>query len=221
MTAAPSRPTEPEPAAPSPATPAPPASVDRLLPCPPFPPPRPPRDARTVAARTWRRSWPWLAAAAVVVLVVVSELGLLQGRIRADLARLRDAADVPQLTRTEAAPPLPAIPVVAPAAAGDVAAVRLRILDPPCAPAGACTVLVAADRRTGASGTPVPWTVVAVDRCRGSVVPLGTGVTPAASGSYGVATVLVPSGRALALLAVTTAPARAASAALPIGGGPC
>jgi hypothetical protein len=225
MTAAPSRPTEPEPAAPSPATPAPPTPTptpaDRLIPCPPFPPPRRPRDARTVAARTWRRTWPWLAAGAVVVLVVISELGLLQGRIRADLARLRDAADVPELTRTAAAPPLPAIPVVAPAATGDVAAVRLRLLDPPCAPHGACTVLVAADRRAGAAAAPVSWTVVAVDRCRGSVVPVGTGVTPAAPGSYGVATVLVPSGRALALLAVTTAPARAASTALPIGAGPC
>jgi hypothetical protein len=158
---------------------------------------------------------------AAVVLVVITELGLLQGRIRADLARLRDAADGPEVVRTVSTPPLPAIPVVAPAAAGDVAAVRLRLLDPPCAPAGTCSVLVAVDRTPGAPATPAPWTVLAIDRCRGSVVPLGTGVVPAASGSYGVATVPMPAGRALALLAVTAAPARAASTALPIGSGPC
>jgi hypothetical protein len=225
MTAAPSRPADPDPdpdpIAPSPRGPAPPAPADRLLPCPPFPPPGRPRDARAVAARTWRRTWPWLAAVAAVVLVVITELGLLQGRIRADLARLRDAADVPEVVRTASAPPLPAIPVVAPAVAGDVAAVRLRLLDPPCAPAGTCRVLVAVDRTARSSPTPAPWTVLAIDRCRGSVVPIATGVVPAASGAYGVATVPVPAGRALALLAVTTGPARAASPALPIGSGPC
>lgn len=221
MTTAPSRPADPSPPAASPGEPARPAPADRLLPCPPFPPPRRPRDGRAVATRTWRRTWPWLAAVAAVVLVVVTELGLLQGRIRADLARLRDAADVPEVVRTASTPPLPAIPVVAPAGAGDVAAVRLRLLDPPCAPGDTCSVLVAVDRAPGAPATPAPWTVLAVDRCRGSVVPLGSGVAPAASGSYGAASVHVPAGRALALVAVTTAPVRAASTALPIGSGSC
>jgi hypothetical protein len=156
---------------------------------------------------------------AAVVLVVGVELGLLQDRIEADLARLHAAGGAPAATDTAPLPALPPVPVIAPPAAGDVDAVRLRVVDPPC-PAGAtCTVLVGVDRRPGAVAVPTPWTLVVVDRCRGEVVPLASGTSPAAA--YGTATALVPPGRALALIAVTDGPARAASAAVPIGEGPC
>ncbi len=223
MTAAPSRSACPDPT--EPAEPAAshthPAPADRLLPVPPFPPPRGPRTPAAVAGRAWRRTWPWLAAVAVVVLVVTTELVLLQGHIRADVARLRDAAAAPVARPSATAAPLPAPPVVAPPAAGDVSAVRLRLLDPPCSPAGPCTVVVGVDRRPGAPAAPVSWTVLGADRCRGTLVTLGSGLTPAPTGALGVATVPLPPARALALVAVTAGPARAASAAVPLGAGPC
>lgn len=207
MTAAPSRPPGSDP--------------DHLLTTPPFPPPRRREDLRTTVSRAWRRTWPWLAAVVLVVLVVLTELALLQGRIRSDVARLRDAADVPSPRPTATALPLPPVPFVAPAAAGDVAAVRLRLLDPPCAAGGPCTVVVAIDHGPGAPATPTTWTVVAADRCRGTQETLGSGTTPAAAGAYGIATVALPPGRALALAAVTAPPARAASAPATVGTGPC
>jgi hypothetical protein len=152
---------------------------------------------------------------------VVTELGLLRGHIQTDLSRLRDAAGAPSTASTASSPRLPAVPVVAPAAAGDVTAVRARLLGPPCAPAGPCTVVVGIDRRSGAPTAPTPWAVLATDRCRATVVPLGDGSTPAAAGAYGMAAVRLPPGRALAVLVVTGAPSRAASAPLPIGAGPC
>lgn len=202
-------------------TPAPGASdTDRLLPTPSFPPPRRRRDLGTTAARAWRRTWPWLAALAVVVLVVVTELTLLQGRLRADLARLRDAAGSPT-TATAAPGALPPVPVPAPPAAGDVAGVRLRVLDPPCAPGGTCTVVVAVDHRGAAPAAPAAWRVLAVDRCRGTTTDLGAGGTSAVPGAWGIVTVTLPAGRALALVVVTTSPDRAAAAPTPIGAGPC
>jgi hypothetical protein len=113
------------------------------------------------------------------------------------------------------------VPVVAPAAAGDVLAVRLRLLHPPCTPGGSCAVVVGVDRRPGAPATPTPWTVLAADRCGGGTTPVGTGVTPADAGAYGVVTVVLPPTPALAVVAVTTGPSRAASAPLPLGAGPC
>lgn len=199
--------------------PGPSTPEDRVLPVPSFPPPRPRRDLRTAGIRAWRRAWPWLVAFAAVVLVVAAELGLLQERIQSDLARLRDAGGAPAPAAT-APVALPPLPVVAPAAAGDVAAVRLRLLDPPCTPGTACTVVVGVDRRPGAVAAPTPWRLLAADRCRGGLVPLGAGSTPAAPGSYGVATVVLPPGPALALVAETPEPS-AASAAVPIGAGPC
>jgi hypothetical protein len=155
------------------------------------------------------------------VVVVVTELGLLQGRIETDLARLRDAAGVPTAPASVPGPTLPAIPVVAPASAGAIAAVRLRVLDPPCAASGPCTVVVGVDRFPGAVAAPVPWTLLVLDRCRGTLVPLGAGVTAVTGGDYGVATVALPPGPALAVLAVTAEPSHAASPAVSIGAGPC
>jgi hypothetical protein len=206
------------PASTTPASTSPATPPDRRLPTPAFPPPRRRPGVRGVAARAWRRGWPWLAAVLAVVLVVVTELGLLQTRLRADLARLHDAGGVPAAAPA-AVPTLPPLPVVAPAADGDVTGVRLRVLHPPCASGGGCTLLVGVERRPGAPATPTPWTVLAVDRCRGGATPVGTGVT--ADDGYGLVTVALPPGAALAVAAVTTGPARAASVALPIGAGPC
>ena len=220
MTAARSRPAA-EPTPPPPAPTGEPVRPDRVLPAPPFPPSRRPGAGRAAGLRWWRRTWPWLVAVAAVVLVVVSELGLLQGRLAADLSRLRDAAGSPTVPVTAPTPALAAVPAVAPAAGGDVSAVRLRLLDPPCAPGVPCTVVVAVDHRPGVAPTAASWTVLAADRCRGTVAPIGAGVTPATPGGYGVATVLLPPGRALAVLAVTAPPSSAASAAVPLGAGPC
>ncbi|GAA4881561.1 hypothetical protein [Actinomycetospora straminea] len=221
MTTAPGRPRGPlPPAAASPVDrPAPALPADRLLPTPAFPPPRPARDVRATGARLWRRTWPWLAAVAAVVLVVALELGLLQDRIEADLARLHAAGGAPAPTDTVPLPALPPVPVIAPPAAGDVAAVRLRVVDPPCRPGATCTVLVGVDRHPGAVAGSPAWTLLAVDRCRGVFVPLASGasqVTPTAS-----VAAPVPPGRAFALVAVTDGPSRAASPAVPIGAGPC
>ncbi|MDD7965876.1 hypothetical protein [Actinomycetospora lemnae] len=219
MTTAPGRPHGPLPPAADVDRPAAALPADRVVPAPSFPPPRPPRDVRAGAARLWRRTWPWLVAVAAVVLVVGVELALLRGRIEADLARLHAAGGAPAPSDSVPLPALPPVPVVAPPAAGDVDAVRLRVVDPPCRPGAACTVLVAVDRRPGAVAVPSPWTLVVADRCGGGVVPLASGTSPGTA--YGTATALVPPGRALALVAVTDGPSRAASEPVAIGAGPC
>ncbi|HSK59426.1 MAG TPA: hypothetical protein VK935_10270 [Actinomycetospora sp.] len=219
MTTAPGR--SPGPLLPSADVDRPAAAVpaDRVVPAPAFPPPRPPRNVRATGARLWRRAWPWLVAVAAVVLVVVVELALLRGRIEADLARLHAAGGAPPPSDTVPLPAVPPVPVIAPPAAEDVDAVRLRVVDPPCRPGATCTVLVGVDRRPGAVVEPSSWTLVVADRCRGEVVPLASGTSPATAS--GTATALVPPGRALALVAVTDGPSRAASTAVPIGAGPC
>lgn len=201
--------------------PAPTIPADRVVSAPSFPPPHRPRDLRTTGVRLWRRAWPWLVAVAAVVLVVATELGLLRDRIQADLARLQAAGGAPTTTSTVPVPALPPIPVIAPPAAGDVGTVRLRVVDPPCRPGAACTVLVGVDRHPGTVAAPSPWTLLAADRCRAELVSLASGTAPATAGSWAATTVVVPPGPALALLAVTPEPSRAASAAVPIGAGPC
>ncbi|WP_026204479.1 hypothetical protein [Actinomycetospora chiangmaiensis] len=192
---------------------------DRVLAAPVFPPPPTRPGVRTSLRRGWRRTWPWLVALLAVVVVVGAELGLLRGRIATDLARLAAAGAAPTAVPTTGG--LPPVPRPAPAAAGDVSGVRLRVLAGPCEPARPCTVAVGVDRRDGTAPTATPWTVVVVDRCRGLTTTSPGATTPPGSGTYGVTTVPLPDSPAIALLAVTDGADRAASAATPVGGGPC
>lgn len=109
-----------------------------------------------------------------------------------------------------------------PLSAGPVHGVSVQA--PGCVLGAACTVrvTVATDPATGAA--PVSWRVGVVDRCgrRTSWSPV-TSVTPLTGWTsvYATTTVTLPRVHRTALVARTTAPARAASHLLPLPGGHC
>ena len=109
----------------------------------------------------------------------------------------------------------------APAAAGSVAAVDLRPLAQ-CAPAAPCTLRLLVRLVPGADPQTVTWSYQLVDRCTGAAttVPGGTVTVPAgAQRAAAVGTVALPDQRSVAVLAVTSSPATAASA--PVSAGSC
>ncbi len=191
---------------------------DGVLPAPIFPPERARGSAAATFRRVWRRAWPWLVALAVVVLVVVAELALLQERIGEDVARLRAAGGAPTTSTVPAPRGLPPVAQQAPPASGAVSGVRLRALDPPCTAGRVCGLVVGVDR---VSPGPTTWSLVVVDRCAGTATTAPGASTPGTPGALGIATVVLPPAPALAVVAVTETPARAASLPLTIGSGPC
>ncbi|MCD2195205.1 hypothetical protein LQ327_17700 [Actinomycetospora endophytica] len=177
----------------------------------------------------WRRTWPWLLALAVLLLVVGGEVALLKGRIAGDLQALRTAGAPAASTTVAPAPagrPAAPVPVVAPPAAGPVVGVDLRAVPPPCTPGASCPVRVLVS--LGATGAVRPdvvaWHLEVVDRCSGTHNVLPTGRVPVPVGAtevYGLADPVLPPGRSLALLAVVDTPARAAAPGLLVGSTTC
>ncbi|RBY81268.1 hypothetical protein DQ239_01240 [Blastococcus sp. TF02-09] len=182
--------------------------------------PRPP-DGGPRAGRAGRRIGAWLLSLVVLGAAVVAEVVLLGDTIRTDIELLLDAGRSGEQPVDEPEPDgLPVVPP-APAAAGSVTGVDLRALAP-CAPGTPCTVRVLVGLVPSAEPRTVAWSYRVVDRCTGvsTTVPGGTvAVPPQADRAAVVADVPLPALPGLALLAVTDAPAVAASA--PVDAGSC
>jgi hypothetical protein len=173
---------------------------------------RPRAVARTVLARTWK----WVLSIAVLAAVILIEIAFLRDQISRDIQTVLDAGrSGSAATDTPALPPVDA---PAPAAAGTITAVDLRALEP-CTPGGTCQVRVQVVLQPRPEPQTVTWTFQVVDRCtrHTTTAPGGTvTVLPDGDRADAVSTVAVPPGDALAVLALTSGPTTAASAALPV-----
>jgi hypothetical protein len=102
---------------------------------------------------------------------------------------------------------------LAPSSAGDVTAVSILPLPRSCTPGASCTVTVRVDLAAHPEEM-VGWVLEVIDRCTGrrteiEVHPIAA--PPSFVYVYSPTTVLVPASSASAIIALTTAPAHAAS----------
>lgn len=172
--------------------------------------------ATSAGAQGWSvasRFWKWAVSVTVLVVVLLVEYGFLHERIAADVAELL-AGDRRAPQAEVAVLPVPAPP--APTSAGDVATVQVRALSP-CSPGTGCAVRV----HVGLVSRPLPvlvrWDARIEDVCSGAEATVvgGSVIVPAHADRADVVDRLVlPDGAALAVTAVTTSPAVAASAPL-------
>jgi hypothetical protein len=154
----------------------------------------------------------WAVAVAVLLAVLLVELTLLRGRIAQDIELLLEAgraADTPTVSE----PPAPAVVPPAPASAGVVLGVDVRALGR-CVPGTPCEVRVLIRLAPDDSSHRVGWIFRMVERCTGWASDLPGGelaVQPGVQVAAAVLTVPLPAGKALAVMALTDAPAIAAS----------
>lgn len=164
--------------------------------------------SRTRTSSTGR----WAVAVAVLLAVVLVELTVLRGRIAQDIDLLLEAGRAADAT-TDSEPRAPAVVPPAPASAGVVLGVDVRALGR-CVPSAPCEVRVLIQLAADASSHRVRWNFRVVERCTGWVADLPGGelaVEPGGRAAAAVVTVPLPAGQALAVMAVTNAPAIAAS----------
>jgi hypothetical protein len=171
-----------------------------------------------------RRAAAWLLSLLVLSVLVVLEVVLLRDDLSTDIDELlragRSGSESPAAPSPAA--PSPAAPTVAepaPPAAGRVTAVDLRPLAP-CAPDAPCAVRVLVRLVPGAADQVVTWSYRIVDPCTGAAgtAPGGSVTVPAQGRSAAaVGSVALPALPAVALFAVTDAPAIAASPPVVVG----
>ncbi|MGY1634601.1 hypothetical protein ACI784_23115 [Geodermatophilus sp. SYSU D01186] len=166
-----------------------------------------------------RRIGAWLLSVLVLAGVVTLEVVLLRDDIATDIALLLDAGR--SGSEPSAAPEPDGLPVVppAPAAAGAVAGVDLRPLAA-CAPDAPCDLRLLVELVPGPEAQVVTWSYRVVDRCTGATetAPGGTVTVPAGgTRAAAVGTLPLPAHPAVAVIAVTDAPAAAASAPVLVG----
>lgn len=180
---------------------------------------RPVARAPRTSGSAGRRIGAWLLSILVLSGVVASEVVLLRDDITADMNLLLDAGRGGDQPSTAPAPDGPPIAASAPAAAGNVVAVDLRPLAR-CAPGAPCTVRLLVQLVPSAEPQTVTWSFQVVDGCTGSPgsAPGGTvTVPPHADRAAAVGVVALPPLDRVAVVAVTDAPAAAASAPLVVG----
>jgi hypothetical protein len=171
----------------------------------------------------------WGPAAAVLAaglgLVVLTLVWLAGFSHRSPLAALpathtqATAAPAPAPTRNPATPAPTAAGI--PASAGDVQAVKMTP-EGQCAPGAACSIRVDLTLNRLPASEAVSYVFDIKDRCTGATSEVGGSSIPAQQGwtsAWGVSQVTLPAARALDVVAVTTAPARAASPPLTVGAG--
>jgi hypothetical protein len=200
-----------------------------------------PSGVRPFTRRAWHRRRASRLGRLVLpglIVVVLGALGWLGGpRAWSELHRAWETFFPPTPTTQPAparpvAPSPPAattprpIPAPGPAAAGPVTAVTVQRLQATCASGQVCPVRVYVRLNQQPVAQNVAWTFQVVDRCTGAAVTRpGVEVTARAGWSYvyGLTYLQLPRGPALAVVAVTSAPARAASPPLlvPPRGGSC
>ncbi|MDV2476186.1 hypothetical protein F8M49_14050 [Rhodococcus zopfii] len=101
-----------------------------------------------------------------------------------------------------------------PAAAGPITQVAATFANGACEAGRSCTMRVDVGVDPGANVAAVTWNLTVYDRCTGVVQPGGdvtVPVPPGAREAYGIGNVALPPDSALAVAAVTTAPAASAS----------
>ncbi|SOC49649.1 hypothetical protein SAMN05660748_2380 [Blastococcus aggregatus] len=179
--------------------------------------PRPPRRPRPAG----RRIGAWLLSLVVLGAVVTAEVVLLGDDITSDIDLLLDAGRGGERPPDEPEPD--GLPVVAPApaSAGSVVAVDLRRLAS-CATGAPCTVRLFVRLLPSPEPQVLTWSYRVVDRCTGASTSVPGGslpVAPQADRVAVVAEVPLPPLAGVALIAVTEAPAAAASA--PVSTGSC
>ncbi len=183
----------------------------------PSPAPRPPRRRRPRG----RRVGAWLLSLVVLGAVVTAEVVLLGDDITADIDLLLDAGRAGEEPADEPEPDGLPVAAPAPASAGNVVSVDLRPLAS-CAPGAPCTVRLLVRLVPSPEPQVLGWSYRVVDRCTGAstAVPGGSvPVAPQADRVAVVAEVPLPPLAGVALIAVTEAPATAASA--PVSAGSC
>lgn len=169
--------------------------------------------------RVWQR--PLAIAIAVVVTAVALgvELVLLLPRVVREIGALSPGTSTAQAAPVRpTSPALRAVPTLAPRIAGAVQAVDVRPLRS-CTPGSTCPVRVVIALTASNRPTTVSWSVAVVDRCTGRVTRHPEGRLGAARREVsvvGYADVAIPKGHPVALVAVTSTPAAAASRAVPV-----
>jgi len=171
-----------------------------------------------------RRIGAWLLSVVVLAAVVLLEVAVLRDHIATDIRLLLGAGRSGSASSSPPEPDGPPIVPPAPAAAGSVTAVDLRLLAP-CAPGAPCTMRLLVRLVPAADPQVVTWSYRIVDRCTGATVTdtaPGGSVTVPAGGERAAAlgTVTLPAAHAVAVVAVTDAPAAAASPPAIVGSCP-
>ena len=120
---------------------------------------------------------------------------------------------------------LPDLPILGPPSAGEVAAVSVEPLSTGCSPGATCTVTVRVDLSAHPLET-VGWVLEIIDRCNGRRTEIEARPMTAPPWFvyvYSPTTLLIPATSASAIVALTTAPAHAASTPLliPRGAASC
>jgi hypothetical protein len=188
-------------------------------------PPRLPHDRRPLTRGPVQRRW--LVAAGTVLVLAAAGAGVL-----AVSQHRQEAAETPGASRTSPPPPVarsparhstaPAAPTaVAPRSAGFVNAVVLTPVDP-CQPGASCPVRVTIKITAHDDVKHLTWGFVLVDPCTGTRtdVPGGSMIAqPSWQHIYTTTRVPLPQRRSVALVAMTTAPVRAASAPVSVPAG--
>ncbi|HKC26418.1 MAG TPA: protein kinase [Jatrophihabitans sp.] len=193
--------------------------------------PPPPRSAFTSARRLSRADWRtrrrrrrvgWTLVIALLVLAAVGVLA--RGQITSTVHKILHHGATAAGPTTSALPAggrqrhaagqPQAVPVLAPAAAGVVSHVRLRPFGH-CVPGRQCTVRMTTRLVPSTSARRLAWQLVVVDRCTGHRTLRRGGtmtVRPGWTSVSATRTLRLPAAPALATVALSTSPARAASA---------
>lgn len=173
---------------------------------------RPRRNGRALTRALVARSWKWILSLVLLVAIVAVEIAFLQERIVRDVETVLDAGrSATDTTGTPTGLP-PALPPE-PAAAGTISRVDLRPVQP-CTPGAGCVLRTQVVVQPQALPQVIAWDVRVLDRCTGAAVTVPGGtvtVPPHGDRADVVGTVALPRAGALAVVAVTTLPATAAS----------
>lgn len=159
----------------------------------------------------------WLLGPLLLVVVLIAELTLLRERIGRDVDLLQQTARPAPVSDPSGGVPAPPVPVLAPPATAGIADVDLRAMGR-CEPGAPCQVRVLI-RPALAAPMEVRWTFRVLDRCTGAGwdAPGGTArVTAGGTGVAAVSTVVLPSAKALAVVALAGEPGTPVAASAPL-----